>query len=349
MTHPFRNQIEDILERSPDLWLALAGKSVFLTGGTGFSGRWLLETLVRARQRFGIGVDVTVLTRNTQAYIEKAPHIATAPGIVLQQGDIQTFDFPDRTFSYVIHAAATSAKETFDGEDPLNKFDMASVGARRVLDLAVRCGAERVLIVGSGSVYGGVSADLGALSETYLGAPSTLDTVAGLGHGKRAAEFQAACYADKYGLSVSIARCFTFVGAYLPLNIHYAIGNFIRDALHAEAISVQGDGTALRSYLFAGDLITWLLTLLLRGATRKVYNVGSDQAISIGDLAALVRDVIAPEKPVRILGQASGQPRSIYVPDISCARSDLNLDVWTPLPEAIRRTAEVAKIEEWGD
>jgi len=346
---PFTRQIDDILDRTPDLWSALDGKPLFLTGGTGFSGRWLLETLVRARARLEIGLDVTILTRNIQAFVDKAPHIADIPGVTFQQGDIQTFDLPEKKFTYVVHGAATSAKETFDGEDPLNKFDMASRGARRVLDLAVRSGAERMLLVGSGSVYGGMSAELGAISESYLGAPSTLNAEAGLGHGKRAAEFQAACYADRYGLSLSIARCFTFVGAYLPLNIHYAIGNFIRDALHAETIAVQGDGSALRSYMFAGDLVTWLVTLLLHGKKRRIYNVGSDHAISIGDLAHLVGRVIVPEKPVRILGRPSGQPRSIYVPDIGLARSELGLDVWTPLEKAIYQTAEVAKLEQWGD
>ncbi|HIJ38624.1 MAG TPA: NAD-dependent epimerase/dehydratase family protein [Rhodospirillaceae bacterium] len=191
--------------------------------------------------------------------------------------------------------------------------------------------------------------ETGACPEDYLGAPPTLDMVAALGHGKRAAEFLCGCYADQYGLAISIARCFSFVGAYLPLTIHYAIGNFIHDALSGRPIVVRGDGTPFRSYLFAGDLVIWLMTMLLKGEPRTIYNVGSDQAIALGDLAVMVRDIVAPNSEVKILGQPSYGPRSIYVPDIERARKSLQLDVWTALPTAISATAAAASASPWPD
>jgi nucleoside-diphosphate-sugar epimerase len=152
-----------------------------------------------------------------------------------------------------------------------------------------------------------------------------------------------------YGLPLSIARCFSFVGAYLPLNIHYAIGNFIQNALFEDAITVRGDGTPLRSYLFAGDLVNWLITQLLHGQTRQIYNVGSDRMVGLGDLAHLVRDVIAPNKPVNILGHSTGGPRSCYVPNVDKAKRDMGLEIWTSLDQAVIQTAEAAKLERWGE
>lgn len=339
-------QIDRVIDRGGALWQELHGRPILLTGGTGFFGRWLLESLVRAQARFGFDLDIAVLTRDPRAFRAKAPHLASSPHVRLHQGDVRSFDAPRSPFAYVVHGAATSAQATFDGEDPLSKFETAFDGTRRVLEAAVAGGKARVLMLGSGSVYGGLSQAVGAVPESYLGAPLTLDTDAGLGHGKRAAEFLCACYADRYDLSVTIARCFSFVGAYLPLKIHYAVGNFIQNALDEDAITVRGDGTQVRSYLFAGDLVVWLLTLLLRGQPRQIYNVGSDQAIALGDLAHLVRDVVAPDKPVRILGQPGSGPRSAYVPDITRARRDLGLDVWTPLDEAIRQTADAARAKQ---
>lgn len=344
----FSEQVDRVVDRGGELWRELDGRPILLTGGTGFFGRWLLESLLRAQARLGFQLDVTVLTRSVEAFRAKAPRLAGSPHIRFHFGDVCSFDLPRTDLAYVIHGAATSAKATFDGEDPLTKFQTAFDGTRRVLDAAVASGA-RVLMLGSGSVYGGLSPELGAVSERHLGAPSTLDTEAGLGHGKRAAEFLCAYYADRYDLSVTIARCFSFVGAFLPLRIHYAIGNFIQHALHEDAITVRGDGTPVRSYLFAGDLVIWLLTLLLRGRSRTAYNVGSDQAISLGELARLVGDVLAPGKPVRVLGQPGAGPRSVYVPDIGLARGEFGLGAWTPLDDAIRQTAEAFQTVRWDD
>ena len=344
----FLDQVDRVVARAGPLWSALDGSSILLTGGTGFFGRWLLETLLRAQSQFDLTLDVAVLTRNPDAFRARAPHLTAVPCLRLLQGDIRTFVQPDAAFSFILHGAATSAKATFDGEDPLAKFETAFNGTRRVLDIAAASKA-RVLMLGSGSVYGGLSQEVGSVGETYLGAPSTLDTQAGLGHGKRAAEFLCAYYADHFDLSVTIARCFSFVGAFLPLNIHYAIGNFIKDALDGDAITVSGDGTPVRSYLFAGDLVVWLLTLLLQGRTRTVYNVGSDRAISLGELARSVGAVLAPDKPVRILGQPGEGPRSAYVPDIRLAQDELGLAAWTPLEDAIRLTASAYREAPWND
>ena len=349
MKPQFLTQVDAVIDRNPDLWRAFDHKPLFLTGGTGFFGRWLLECLVRAHQRLDLHLDVTVVSRNPTSFLAKAPTIAKAPFIRFVAGDIQSFPVPEPNFAYVIHGAATSARATFDGEDPLAKFDMAVNGVRRVLDFAVQCRPERMLVLGSGSVYGGLTQDIGTVAETYLGAPSTLDTVAGLGHGKRAAEFITAHYTDIHQLPISMARCFSFVGAYLAMDIHYAIGNFIRNALYEDDLTVHSDGSAIRSYLFAGDLMIWLLTILLKGQTRRIYNVGSDQQVSIGQLATLVRDTLAPHKPVRILGTYAGGERSSYVPDIDRARQELGLDVWTPLDQAIRLMADVADEEQWQD
>ncbi len=148
-----------------------------------------------------------------------------------------------------------------------------------------------------------------------------------------------ALYQEAFGIEVVIARCFAFVGRDLPLNVHFAIGNFIRDALSRDAIEVAGDGSPLRTYLDQDDLADWLLTLLRRGRPGEAYNVGSDEVVSIAALAHLVRDLLAPDKPVRILGQQQEtQGRNRYIPDIRKAERELGLRVTIPLAEAIRRT-----------
>ncbi|MEI7611255.1 MAG: NAD(P)-dependent oxidoreductase [Betaproteobacteria bacterium] len=345
---PLPSDLDSIMLRVDGLWQRLRDENLFITGGTGFFGRWLLESLVHANQQFKLNLKITVLTRDEKAFKARAPQLAADAAITFHRGDVTNFDFPEGRFSLLIHAATTSADETFHGEDPLRKFDTLVNGTRHTLEFAAASGIRRILLISSGVAYGPPPPGATSINEDYNGAPDPSDTNSALGQAKRAAEFLCAYFAQKHQMSYSVARCFSFVGPFLPLNIHYAIGNFIDQALNSEAIVVKGDGTPLRSYLYMADLVTWLLKALLDGQNARVYNVGSDQAITIRELAHLVRDVVSPGKPVEVLGEPSfsvgNVVRNVYVPDIDRATNELGVDVWTALPEAIKRTAEHASI-----
>ena len=337
-----KSDLERILIR--DLWEEFRGASIFFTGGTGFFGRWFLESFVCANKTFELNASVLILTRSFEDFRKKVPHLAANSSIKFHLGDVRDFTFPQGEYSHIIHAATTNAVATFNNEDPLVKFDTTAQGTRHTLDFAVRCKAKKFLMTSSGSVYGKAPVGMTHITEDYIGAPSNMDFVgSALGEGKRVAEFFCAYYAEKHGFDVQIARCFSFVGPHQPLDIHYAIGNFIRDALYSDAITVNGNGAPMRSYMYVGDLVIWLLTLLVKGRSGSVYNVGSDQAISIRELAHLVRDTLSPGKEVNILGQSDiGVGGDWYVPSIQCARTELGLEVWTSLQDAIRLTAEAA-------
>ena len=132
------------------------------------------------------------------------------------------------------------------------------------------------------------------MSEEYRGAPYTTDDNfdhSVLGESKRISELLTTIYSKKYSFESKIARCFSFVGPYIPLNIHYAIGNFMRDALKGGPININSDGTSLRSYLYTSDLIVWLWTILFKGKNNEIYNVGSEEAISILKLAKMISNL----------------------------------------------------------
>ncbi|MBT3067574.1 NAD(P)-dependent oxidoreductase [Rhodoferax sp. U11-2br] len=337
----FLSDVDASIARLGKQWSYLRNAQLFITGGTGYIGRWLLETLVRANELHGLNLNATVLTRSPEAFLRTAPELARTSCIQFHLGDVRDFSYPQGTFTHVIHGAATSAGATYHQlEDPLTKFETTFDGTRRTLEFAVARKVPRFLMLGSGSLYGPMAVGQQKYVENHDSAPSLDNMTAAMGHAKRSAEFLTACYGQRYGISISTARCFTFAGPYLPLDMHYALGNFVRDALWNDSITVAGDGTPVRSYLFTGDLVVWLITLLLAGQAGLAYNVGSDQAISIGDLARLVGSRVAPKKEVRVLAQStSGISVHRYVPDISRARKALGLDVWTSLEQAIDRTA----------
>ncbi len=319
----------------------LAGGSLFITGGTGFIGRWLLSVLARATATLRLDLGVTVLTRSRSAFAEKYPRLAAEPILRWCEGDVQTFALPTGRYTHVIHGATDTSAEA--DRDALQLIDTIVNGTRRVLEFSRAAGAQRVLLLSSGAVYGSQPAHLDAIPEDYAGAGATTDRRAAYGQGKRLAEQLATIFHSDLGLDVVIGRLFAFVGPGMPLDAHFAIGNFIRDAAGGREIAVTSDGSPVRSYLYAGDLSAWLLRLLVSGSPGTAYNVGSDRAISLADLAALVARVVPGADGYAIKGAPRNDAfHSRYVPSIARARAELGLAAWTPLDEAIRRTARAA-------
>jgi nucleoside-diphosphate-sugar epimerase len=311
------------------------GGRFFVTGGTGFFGCWILESLIAANDDYGLGLSLTVLTRNVDAFRARAPHLATHPAVHLLGGDVRSFPISGERFEYVIHAAFDSSREP----DAVETRSTIVDGTARCLELACRARARRFLFVSSGAVYGKQPPDLSRVPEEYADDPASSNSISPYGEAKRAAEALCLRTASETGLEVKIARGFAFVGPHMPLDAHFAIGNFIRDALAGAPIRVRGDGTAIRSYLYGADLAVWLLTILLRGRSGAAYNVGSEREVSVGELARLVADTIDPCLAVEVARPASEGPPERYVPSSRKACVELGLAETVELREAIRRTA----------
>lgn len=332
--NPLAADLDHVLAHTRGLWDDLRGARIFITGGTGFFGCWLLESFTWANDQLKLGASAVVLTRDAAAFGAKAPHLAGHPSVALHEGDVRTFAFPSGRFTHVFHAATTSGAPV----EPRTTFETIVGGTERVIACARAAGARRLLFTSSGAVYGRQPAGMMHIPEDYAGAPDPTDPRSAYGEGKRAAEQLCAVHATP-DFEPVIARCFAFVGPYLPLDAHFAVGNFIRDALAGGPIRVTGDGTAVRSYLFAADLAVWLWTILLRGRPLRAYNVGSDEPISIRELAGLVGGLKSPTMAVTVSqpGASTGSPER-YVPEIDRARQELELNVAVPLFDALSRT-----------
>ena len=316
-------------------WDALRGGHVFMTGGTGFVGKWLLATLIDADRRFDLGCRITVLTRDADAFRRSAPDLATSAGVGLVTGDVRSFELADSSVSHVVHAATDVVARS----RALDIFDTCVEGTRRVLDLA-KSAKARVLLVSSGAVYGPQPTSMERIGEDFPGGPDPLRADSAYGEGKRAAEWLAAAHAAEFELPVVIARCFAFVGPYLPLDRHFAIGNFLRDALAGNPIVIEGDGTPLRSYLHGADMAAWLWAALFTGRPGVAYNVGGTEEVSIAELARRVVAATGSTSSIEVRTvPVAGRPAARYVPDVARARRELQLAEPSGLDEAIARTA----------
>jgi len=301
----------------------LSGHRALLTGGTGFFGRSLLS---RLRRSGGVGGGLAILSRSPETFRDRDPVLAGLAGVTMLRGDVRDFDFPPGEYDLVIHAAAPARTGLPPGEQRSIILD----GTRRVLEFAKTRGVEKLLFVSSGAVYGSLDMKEGPVTEEHPCRPTGEYGIAKL-------EAERMCLDS--GIDTVIARGFAFTGPYLARGIHFAIGNFIADALAKRRITISGDGSPVRSYLYADDLADWLLALLLRGEPGSVFNVGSDRGVTIRELAELVNRTLSSPAGVQILGGSGTGAGSFYLPSVERIRRALGAAVTVELDEAIRRSA----------
>lgn len=320
-----------VLTHTEEEWKNLRGNRIFITGGTGFFGKWLLAVIAAANERLNARIQTVVLSREPSAFIARHPEIKQRADIEWVTGDVRSFDFPPGDFPFVIHAA-TAASEKLNKESPREMFDTIVEGTRRTLEFAERANTQAFLLTSSGAVYGKQPPELSHIPETYMGGPNPTAPSSAYAEGKRVAEFL--CATSK--VPVKIARCFAFIGPHLPLDTHFAAGNFIRDAMFDKQITVRGDGRTIRSYLYVADLIIWLLKILTHSKTMRPYNVGSTDAIDIRGLANAVSNAQS-SVPIVFLQQPSNEMPERYVPDTARAIQELNLPANITLTDALAR------------
>ena len=334
--------LEHIYQNTHDIWESFRGKSIFVTGGTGFFGKWLLESFIYVNEKLALNAKITTLARNPEAFLIEYPFYKEYTNTVqFVKGNILNYDFNlEEKFQFIIHAA-TAASESLNKSNPLLMMDTITLGTRNVLDFALTQPIEGFLFVSSGAVYGKQPFDLSNIQETDSFKIDINNSNAAYSEGKRIAELYCSTYFEKYNIPVKIARCFAFVGPYLPLNTHFAIGNFISNVIKNEDIVIMGDGSTTRSYMYASDLSIAIWKILLIGNNNKPYNVGVDKAYSLKEIALMLKKKYGNE--VQILNMNKNLPKNIYVPNIDTLINELKIKHFVQIEEAIQKTINFAK------
>ncbi len=182
--------LDEVCEQTESLWNDMRGQRIFVTGGTGFFGCWLLESFAAANQRFALNAEVIVLCRSPETFTLRCPHLAENPAISLLRGDVRSFRFPEGEFPFVIHAAADTreARNSHEKDDAVRMISSIFDGTRNTLEFAASHKTRKFLMISSGAVYGVQPAALSHLPESYQGGPDPCRPSSAYGEAKRAAE-----------------------------------------------------------------------------------------------------------------------------------------------------------------
>lgn len=286
-------------------------QNVLITGGSGFVGSILTPLL--AEQSKSCVVIGRSKSGNFGEEIEYVQHDVCLP-----------FDLAP-CFDMIVHAA-TPASAALNASSPRQMLEVILGGTSNVIEFAQRHkNPPTILFLSSGAVYGEVPSSEFLIREDSCHAPSTLQTRSAYGEGKRMSELMFSIAQSEGICRTIIARLFAFSGPRIPLDRHFAIGNFVRDAVLDQHIVVRGDGRSLRSYLDEQDLGRWLMASIRLGQSDFALHIGSERSISIGNLAELTADryqrLTSRECSVSVLGKETPiDGVSRYVPSTSRTR-----------------------------
>jgi nucleoside-diphosphate-sugar epimerase len=328
------SDLNEILDQSKEYLEALSGSKILITGGTGFVGSWLATALLFSKKNKYTDLELTISARDDDLLAKK---------ILLQKNDLYQSIYLDfeivpalrrERFTHLIHSATPSSPATGGTDEALvRKISMNA--ADYLVELAKRQSIKPVLMhLSSGAVYGKQEIMNSKFSENGLKENSNhLET----SYSKVKFDLERIVEkADQTSIvRGSNPRLFAFAGPGIALDAHFAVGNFLHDALSKRVIELKGNPLTERSYLYPTDMVTWLIACLAN-PTLEPTHIGSDVALSMQEIAGVTSKSTSN---VPISYGNSSAPQTSYVPETKITRERYGLKQEVDFAESIKRWA----------
>lgn len=317
----------------------LKNEHLYVTGGTGFFGKWISEAVSFLNDTYNFGIKLTLVSRSSEEFKKSSPHLANKNYITLVEANVcNLFEIPSDV-TWIIHAAA-SPDNREHSSNPINIVNTITQGTNRVLDASLRLShLKGFLNISSGLIYGGGSSIENDSAEKSIVGPNILEAgTSAYAEAKRMGESYCSIYRDLYRIPIKTVRPFAFIGPYQLIDRPWAINNFISDALKGGPIRVLGNHTSVRSYMYPSDMVYWVLTILCKGISGAVFNLGNDDGISLMDAANSISSYVAGHPSVISQPNFKSLKHSVFVPSITKAKNELNLEIVTSSLDAIKKT-----------
>ena len=313
---------------------------VLITGGAGFVGSHLSEELLQR------GDDVFILDNLSTGSIDNVVHLKSHPNfhytIDTVSNEPLLAELIDRCDIVVHLAAAVGVKLIV--EQPVHTIETNVHGTEVVLKHANKK-KKLVLIASTSEVYG-KSADVPFREDADLVLGATAKHRWAYACSKLIDEFLALAYWKERKLPVVIVRLFNTVGPRQTGRYGMVIPNFVRQALAGQPITVFGDGSQSRSFTYVGDVVRAMVALINEPrAVGQVFNIGNGKEISIGELAAKVKQMTGSSSeivniPYEKAYEAGFEDMPRRVPDISRIQALIGYEPTVDLDETLRRVIE---------
>lgn len=318
---------------------AFSGKTVLITGGRGFLGRYFGRTFAYLNART-LDKPCRVLVMDNLITAGAAGASARShPGQKFIQHDVIVPFVPRERIDFILHAAGIASPHYYRAY-PLQTLEVAVQGTKNMLALARRSGA-RMLFFSSSEIYGNPDPRFVPTPENYRGNVSCLGPRACYDESKRLGETLCEIYHNTEGVSVSIVRPFNVYGPGMQENDYRVLPNFASRIKGGLPVRVYGGGGQTRTFCYVSDAINGFLRALVRGRSGEAYNIGNpDPEVSMLGLVKLAESTLKRKIPLEKVGYPSSYPADEPLrrcPDISKAGTALGYAPRVRLKEGLRR------------
>lgn len=298
MTNIVKNEIEKIV-KSPLSWDKLAGKSVLVTGATGFIGSYIIHSLMKKRMDDALDVSVIALVRNEEKARKIYGEWEEKGWLSFMVQDVcQSLDTSKKA-DFIIHCASNAAPREYSLY-PVETMKTNFVGTLNLLEYAKSVNCEGFLYVSTIEIYG-TTHGLDKIYEDNYGEIDAMKVRSCYPLSKKGCETLTVSYADEYGLPVKIGRLSYIFGPGMKEGDSKIVAVFPKCIADGENIVMKSKGEQLRSYTYVTDAITGLLTVLLDGEKGEAYNIASKLCITT--IAGIAHTLVEayPEKGLQVI------------------------------------------------
>ncbi|XDD54004.1 UDP-glucuronic acid decarboxylase family protein [Leptospira sp. WS4.C2] len=302
-------------------------KRILITGGAGFIGSHLAETLLNA------GNQIIVLDNFHTGRKENLTHLLSNPNFELIRHDITD---PIKLEVDEIYNMACPASPVHYQSNPIKTTKTNVLGMMNMLGLAKRVKA-RILQASTSEVYGNPLEH--PQTESYWGNVNTIGIRSCYDEGKRVAETLCFDYHRQHGVDIRVIRIFNTYGPRMIPDDGRVVSNFIVQALRGENITIYGDGSQTRSFCFVDDLVRGIITMMNTDNFIGPVNLGNEGEFTVKELAELVIKETGSKSKIIYLPLPQDDPTR-RKPNLSLAKEKLNYSTTVPLVEGVKKTIE---------
>jgi nucleoside-diphosphate-sugar epimerase len=321
----------------------LKHKSILITGATGFLGTWLLQLIHFLNKNYKMNINLFALDRDFYNLKEKYSYLLNSKNITIIESDVRSAISLSNEVDYIIHAASTPDRR-MHSSSPLDTMTSIAEGTSSLLKLSSRLpNLKMFLNMSASSVYDQGNED--SIKETSSGKPLSQNISYAHAEAKRFAEALCSAARSEARIPITTLRPFTFCGPYQDINAPWALNSFISDVLNNNSINISGNGKAKRSYMYGLDFAVWSLIILINTKSGEIYNIGSNQGISLKKLAKEILKVANLNEEIELNTSLLDQiKQDSLVPNTDAAMNDFGLELFTDFDKTIKRTFDWYKL-----
>jgi UDP-glucuronate decarboxylase len=333
------SDIDEIVERISGVAKDLSGKTVLLTGGRGFLGRYFVEVFDRLNKDVLdkpmtlIVLDNLITAGKEGAQIPKYDHIK-----FIKHNVIHPFAY-EGALDYVIHAAGI-ASPYYYRVYPIETMEVAINGTRNMLELAEKSSA-RFSFFSSSEIYGDPDAKHVPMQESYRGNVSCQGPRACYDESKRAGETLCYIYHTQNGTATNTIRPFNVYGPGMQETDYRVLPNFASRIKSGSPLHIYGDGTQTRTFCYVTDALVGFFKVFLKGVPGEAYNIGNPKPeVSMIDLAEALKTISSSKIKYDIIEYPDSYPADEPMrrsPDIRKARVQLGFEPIVGFKEGLSR------------